>query len=215
MQARMIRGRNPAAHRRRAKSAQPGHNPLRGEHKDRMLRGELFCYKDPELEAGKHRGSRLLERLNSTGRDEAEARRAILEELLGHIGADVVIVSPFYCEYGSQITIEDGVFINLNAMLIDVGRIVVRQGAMLGPAVQLLTATHPLDPEGRVHQALELGKPITIGEEAWLGGGTIVLPGVTIGDRTTVGAGSVVTRDLPPDVIAVGNPARVIRKRRD
>lgn len=201
--------------RRRAKTAQPRHNPLMGEQKDRMLRGELFCYNDPELEAGKHRGSRLVERLNSTGRDEAEARRAILEELLGHIGAGVVIVSPFYCEYGSQITIEDGVFINLNVMFLDVGRIVVKRGAMIGPGVQLLTATHPLDPEGRVRQALEMGKPITIGEDAWLGGGVIVLPGVTIGDRTTVGAGSVVTKDLPPDIVAVGNPARVVRGIRD
>jgi maltose O-acetyltransferase len=95
-------------------------------------------------------------------------------------------------------------------MLLDVGRIVVKRWAMLGPGVQLLTATHPIEAQGRIDR-LEQGKPITIGEAAWLGGGVIVLPGVTIGDRTTVGAGSVVTKDLPPDVLAVGNPARVIR----
>ncbi len=176
-----------------------------------MLRGEVFCYKDEELLADRERGTRLLERFNSTGRAETEARRAILEELLGHIGADVDIAGPFYCEYGAQITIDDDVFINVNVMLLDVARIVVKRGAMLGPGVQLLTATHPVEAAER-RKKLEQGKPITIGEEAWLGGGVIVLAGVTIGDRTTVGAGSVVSKDLPADVLAVGSPARVIRQ---
>jgi maltose O-acetyltransferase len=177
-----------------------------------MLRGELFYFADPELEAHRQRGSALVERFNATPRAEAEGRRALLEELLGHIGTDVVIVSPFFCEYGEQITIEDGVFINLNVMFLDVAPIVVKRRAMIGPGVQLLTATHPVEAEARCEQKLEQGKPITIGEDAWLGGGVIVLPGVTVGDRTTVGAGSVVTRDLPADVLAVGSPARVVRK---
>jgi maltose O-acetyltransferase len=182
-----------------------------GEQKDRMLRGEVFCYRDEELLADRRRGTALLERFNRTGRDETEARFAILEELLAHIGADVDIAGPFYCEYGSQITIEDDVFINVNVMFLDVAKIVVKRGAMLGPGVQLLTATHPVLASER-RKKLEQGKPITIGEEAWLGGGVIVLPGVAIGDRTTVGAGSVVTKDLPADVLAVGSPARVIRQ---
>ena len=182
-----------------------------GEQKDRMLRGEVFCYRDEELLADRERGTRLQERFNSTGRDETEARLAILQELLGHVGADVDIAGPLYCEYGNQITIEDDVFINVNVMLLDVARIVVKRGAMLGPGVQLLTATHPLEAVER-RKKLEQGKPITIGEEVWLGGGVIVMPGVTIGDRTTVGAGSVVTKDLPADVLAIGSPARVIRQ---
>jgi maltose O-acetyltransferase len=182
-----------------------------GEQKDRMLRGELFCYRDEELLADRERGTKLVERFNGTGRDETEARLAILEELLGHIGADVDIAGPLYCEYGPQITIEDDVFINVNVMLLDVARIVVKRGAMLGPGVKLLTATHPVEAAER-RKKLEQGKPITIGEEVWLGAGVIVLPGVTIGDRTTVGAGSVVTKDLPADVLAIGSPARVIRR---
>jgi maltose O-acetyltransferase len=182
-----------------------------GEQKDRMLRGEVFCYQDDELQADRQRGTTLLERFNSTGRGQTEARLAILEELMGHIGANVDIAGPLYCEYGSQITIEDDVFINVNVMFLDVARIVVKRGAMLGPGVQLLTATHPVEAAER-RKKLEQGKPITIGEEVWLGGGVIVLPGVTIGDRTTVGAGSVVTKDLPADVLAVGSPARVVRK---
>ena len=168
------------------------------EQKDLMLRGEIFCWDDPELEAGRLRGARLLERYNSTPRAEVAAREAILKDLFGHLGERVNIVAPVYCEYGDQISVEDDVFMN------------VKRWAMLGPGVQLLTATHPIEAQGRIDK-LEQGKPITIGEAAWLGGGVIVLPGVTIGDRTTVGAGSVVTKDLPPDVLAVGNPARVIR----
>jgi maltose O-acetyltransferase len=182
-----------------------------GEQKDRMLRGEVFCYRDEELLADRQRGTRLQELFNRTGRDETEARLAILEELLGHIGANVDIAGPLYCEYGAQISIDDDVFINVNVMLLDVARIVVKRGAMLGPGVQMLTATHPVLAAER-RKKLEQGKPITIGEEVWLGGGVIVLPGVTIGDRTTVGAGSVVAKDLPADVLAVGSPARVIRK---
>jgi maltose O-acetyltransferase len=196
---------------RPATRARPGHNLGMGEQKDRMLRGEVFCYQDDELQADRQRGTTLLERFNSTGRGQTEVRLAILEELMGHIGANVDIAGPLYCEYGSQITIEDDVFINVNVMFLDVARIVVKRGAMLGPGVQLLTATHPVEAAER-RKKLEQGKPITIGEEVWLGGGVIVLPGVTIGDRTTVGAGSVVTKDLPADVLAVGSPARVVRK---
>jgi maltose O-acetyltransferase len=181
-----------------------------GEQKERMIRGDLYFSGDPELVAAQLRCTSLLERFNATSRSQEEARRATLEELLGHIGRDVQIVGPFYCDYGSQITIEDGVFINFNAILLDVCPILIKRGAMFGPGVQLLTATHTVDVETR-RKFLELGKPITIGEEVWLGGGVIVCPGVTIGDRTTVGAGSVVTKDLPADVVAVGNPARVVK----
>jgi maltose O-acetyltransferase len=181
------------------------------EQKDRMVRGELYNSMDPELVEARRRCTTLLEQFNATSRAEHEARRAILERLIGRLGSDVVIVGPFYCDYGDQITLEDGVYMNFNATLLDVCPIVVKRGAMFGPGVQLLTATHTVDVETR-RSGLELGEPITIGEEVWLGGGVIVCPGVTIGDHTTVGAGSVVTKDLPADVVAVGNPARVIRK---
>ena len=166
---------------------------------------------DPELLEARLRCTQMLERYNRTSRTDGETRRAILATLLGGIGKDVDVVGPFYCDYGTQITLEDGVYMNFNATLLDVAPILIKRGAMVGPGVQLLTATHTLDVETR-RKGLEFGKPITIGEEVWLGGGVIVCPGVTIGDRTTVGAGSVVTRDLPADVVAVGNPARVIRK---
>jgi maltose O-acetyltransferase len=166
---------------------------------------------DPELLEARLRCTQMLERYNRTSRTDGETRRAILATLLGGIGKDVDVVGPFYCDYGTQITLEDGVYMNFNATLLDVAPILIKRGAMVGPGVQLLTATHTLDVETR-RKGLEFGKPITIGEEVWLGGGVIVCPGVTIGDRTTVGAGSVVTRDLPADVVAVGNPARVIRQ---
>ena len=176
-----------------------------------MVRGELYFSMDPELVGARLRCTQMLERYNRTSRTDGETRRAILETLLGGIGKDVDVVGPFYCDYGTQVTLEDGVYMNFNATLLDVAPILIKRGAMFGPGVQLLTATHTLDVETR-RKGLEFGKPITIGEEVWLGGGVIVCPGVTIGDRTTVGAGSVVTRDLPADVVAVGNPARVIRK---
>jgi maltose O-acetyltransferase len=176
-----------------------------------MIRGELYFSMDPELVEARLRCTKMLERYNRTSRTDGETRRAILATLLGGIGKDIDVVGPFYCDYGTQITLEDGVYMNFNATLLDVAPILIKRGAMFGPGVQLLTATHTLDVETR-RKGLEFGKPITIGEDVWLGGGVIVCPGVTIDDRTTVGAGSVVTRDLPADVVAVGNPARVIRK---
>jgi maltose O-acetyltransferase len=182
-----------------------------GEQRDLMVRGELYFSMDPELVEARLRCTQMLERYNRTSRTDGETRRAILETLLGGIGKDVDVVGPFYCDYGTQITLEVGVYMNFNATLLDVAPILITRGAMFGPGVQLLAATHTLDVETR-RKGLEFGKPITIGEEVWLGGGVIVCPGVTIGDRTTVGAGSVVTSDLPADAVAVGNPARVIRK---
>jgi maltose O-acetyltransferase len=181
-----------------------------GKQKDLMVAGELYLSSDPELVEARLRCTSLLERFNATSRTEGPARRRLLEELLGGIGRDVEIVGPFFCDYGDQITLEDGVYMNFNATLLDVAPILVKRGAMFGPGVQLLTATHTVDVETR-RKGLEYGKPITIGEEVWLGGGVIVCPGLTIGDRTVVGAGSVVTKDLPADVVAVGNPARIVR----
>ena len=181
------------------------------EQKDRMLAGELYHANDPELRADAMRCDRLLRRFNATGADEADERAAILRELLASVGEGVVIRPPLAMDYGYQTTIGAGTFINSGAVILDVGRVTIGADAQIGPNVQILTPTHPLDPALR-RTGAEAAEPIEIGDNAWLGGGVIVCPGVTIGRDTVVGAGAVVTRDLPDGVLAVGNPARVIRE---
>jgi maltose O-acetyltransferase len=180
------------------------------EMKERMLRGELYLAGDPELGADSIRCDRLLAAFNATRADEGDERRRILEELLGGIGERTIIRPPLFMDYGYQTTVGPRTFINVNAVILDVGRVTIGADVQVGPNVQLLTPTHPLDPEVR-RSGLEAAEPITIEDNVWLGGGVIVLPGVTIGRDTVVGAGAVVAKDLPPAVLAVGNPARVIR----
>jgi maltose O-acetyltransferase len=180
------------------------------EQKDRMLRGELYRASDPELHADMLRCADLLARFNATAATATDERRRLLEELLGGIGDDVMIRPPIQLDYGYQTTIGRGTFINMGAIILDVGRVAIGADVQIGPNVQLLTPTHPLDPAVR-QSGLEAAEPITIEDNVWLGGGVIVCPGVTIGRDTVVGAGAVVTKDLPPGVLAVGNPARVIR----
>jgi maltose O-acetyltransferase len=182
-----------------------------GEMKERMLRGELYIADDPELVADSARAQRLLDRYNATGHDEQDERDRILRELLGAIGDRVVVRPSFRCDYGTYITIGAGTFVNYGCILLDVAPIAIGEACQIAPRVQLLTATHPIDPKPRREQ-WESGAPITIGANVWLGGGVIVGPGVTIGDDTVVGAGSVVTRDLPAGVLALGVPARVSRE---
>ena len=176
-----------------------------------MVRGELYVAADPELVAARIRARRLCRRFNATDPADAAGARALLEELLGEVGADVWVEAPFYCDYGPQITLGAGVFINMNCLFLDCAPIVIGAQTMLAPGVQLLTATHPLGAAART-AGPELARPITIGSRVWLGGGVIVTPGVTIGADTVVGAGSVVVRDLPSGVLAVGNPCRVVRE---
>ena len=175
-----------------------------------MLRGELYRAADRELEADQARAHELLERYNATRHAEQDERDRLLRELLGEVGDGVVVRPPFYCDYGTQISIGAGTFVNFDCVLLDVAPIRIGAACQLATKVQLLTATHPVDPEPR-RLGWEYAEPITIGDNVWLGGGVIVCPGVTIGRDTVVGAGAVVTRDLPPGVLAVGNPARVIR----
>jgi maltose O-acetyltransferase len=182
-----------------------------GEQKQRMLRGELYRYDDPELTADHERCRLLVERFNATGVSEEPERRRLLEELLGHIGEDVEIKPPFQCDYGYLISVGACTFINYGTVILDVARVTIGEDVQVATNVQLLTATHPLDAPTR-RAGWESAEPITIGDGAWLGGGAIVCPGVTIGEETVVGAGSVVTRDLPPRVLAVGNPCRPIRE---
>jgi maltose O-acetyltransferase len=181
------------------------------EQKGRMLAGELYHADDPELRADAERCDRLLRRYNATGREDREERMTILRELLGSVGKGVVIWPPLAMDYGYQTTVGPGTFMNGGAVILDVGRVTIGADVQIGPNVQLLTPTHPLDPDLR-RSGAEAAEPITIGDNVWLGGGVIVCPGVTIGRDTVVGAGAVVTRDLPPGVLAVGNPARVIRQ---
>jgi maltose O-acetyltransferase len=176
-----------------------------------MLRGELYRADDPDLEADHRRARRLVERFNATGVDEHVERRRLLEELLGDVGDGADIKPPFQCDYGFLISVGARTFVNYGAVILDVAQVTIGEDVQIATNVQLLTATHPLEAAPR-RDRWESGEPIAIGDNVWLGGGAIVCPGVTIGAETVVGAGSVVVRDLPPGVLAVGNPCRPIRE---
>jgi maltose O-acetyltransferase len=178
---------------------------------ERMLAGDLYISDDPQISAEQRRAAMLMHRFNTGDPSDYEAQLAALRELLGSLGEGAYIRAPLWVDYGYQIHIGARTFINYGAVLLDVAPITIGEDVQVGPNVQLLTPTHPLDPEPR-RAKWEAAKPITIGNNVWLGGGVIVLPGITIGDNTVVGAGAVVARDLPVNVIAVGNPARVIRQ---
>lgn len=174
-----------------------------------MLRGELYRFADdPDLIAANARAQRLVERLNATTHSEPEERRRVLDELLGQIGAGTVVQPPFRCDYGDRISIGAGTFLNYGCVILDPAEVAIGDNCQVASGVQLLTATHPLDPDLR-RDDWELAQPISVGDNVWLGAGTIVNPGVTIGDDTVVGAGSVVTNDLPAGAVAYGVPARV------
>jgi maltose O-acetyltransferase len=181
-----------------------------GGMRERMLRGELYLADDPELAGARARARDLVHRYNTTAPDAGDDRAALLRELLGDVGDGVVIEPPFRCDYGSNLRIGAGTFVNYDAMMLDVVPIDIGANCQIAPRVQLLAATHPVDPRTR-RLGWENGAPITLGDNVWLGGGVIVCPGVAIGDDTIVGAGAIVTRDLPTGVVAVGNPARVLR----
>jgi maltose O-acetyltransferase len=173
-----------------------------------MLAGELYRPDDPELVADRRRCKRLLVALRTEPDDDVQ--RKLLAELLGEFGEGAHVVAPFACDYGYNIRLGAGAFVNAGAVFLDCAAITVGDRVQIGPGVQLLAADHPLDPDAR-RKGLENAKPITIGADAWIGGGAIVLPGVTIGANSVIGAGSAVTKPIPADVVAVGNPCRVIR----
>src|SRR6478752_8011872 len=157
--------------------------------KDRMLCGELYRFDDPELLAGQTRAAELLDRYNATRHDEQARRQTLLRELLGSVGDGVVIKPSFRCDYGENIAIGDGTFVNFDCVMLDIAPIVLGSTCWLATQVQLLAATHPIDPEPR-RDGWEYGAPITIADNVWLGGGVIVCPGVAIGEDTVVGAGA-------------------------
>jgi len=179
--------------------------------KDRMLRGDPYLANDPALLEERKQCRLVCERFNATSFADAAARRAILTELLGELGEDAEVMAPFECDYGYHITVGARTFINYGAVVLDGARVAIGEDAQIGPGVQLLTALHPLDPVER-RRGTETAKPITIGDGAWLASGVIVLPGVSIGADTVIGAGSVVTRDMPAGHLCYGNPCRVVRE---
>lgn len=175
----------------------------------RMLAGEPYDPYDAELLALRERARDLCRALNATGDSEREERRRILVELLGSGGDTVNLQPPFHCDYGTQIELGENVFFNFDCIVLDVCRVRIGSHAQFGPAVQIYTPLHPFDAAER--RRTEYGKPVDIGDDVWVGGGAIILPGVRIGSRAVIGAGSVVTRDVPQHVFAAGNPCRVIR----
>ena len=177
--------------------------------KQKMLAGELYDPLDPELCQERQRCRDLCKLLNDSREEQQEERKGIIADLLGS-STDAWIQPPFFCDYGTNISLGTKVFFNFNCVVLDVMPVKIGSNVLFGPSVQIYTATHPINAVER-RRWLESAKPITIGSDVWVGGGAIICPGVMIGDRTVIGAGSVVTRDIPSDVFAAGNPCRVIR----
>jgi len=178
--------------------------------REKMLAGELYEPADPDLVRARKRARELCHGLNLRQEWEPEERRRTLRELFAAGGNSVGLQPPFYCDYGSNIELGEQVFFNFNCVVLDVCLVRIGSFTLFGPAVQIYTAMHPLNAEQR-RRGQEYGKPVEIGSDVWVGGSAVILPGVRVGSRTVIGAGSVVTRDLPDDVFAAGNPCRVIR----
>jgi maltose O-acetyltransferase len=177
--------------------------------KERMLAGERYNPLDPVLSAERQRARELCSALNASAPGDSAARLCLIAELFAS-APEAWIEPPFYCDYGRNITLGRKVFLNFNCVILDVMPVQIGAHTLCGPAVQIYTATHPLDAEER-RSGLEFAQPVTIGADVWIGGAAVICPGVSIGDRAVIGAGSVVTRDVPAGVFAAGNPCRVIR----
>ena len=178
--------------------------------KQKMLAGDLYRASCPELQADAAACRDWLVRYNASLALPREERRALLAERLAHVGRGATIRPPFFCDYGYNLRIEDGVFLNFNCVILDIVDVVIGTDTQIGPGVQILTADHPRDPDTR-RSGVEFGRPIRIGRNIWIGGGALIMPGVTIGDDAIIGAGSVVTRNVPDGATAVGIPARALR----
>ena len=179
--------------------------------RERMVAGELYRADDPELVRERARARALTARYNATGQDDQDERRALLSELLAELGPDAWIEPPFFCDYGWNISLGERTFLNFNCVVLDVAPVRIGDLTMIGPAVQICTATHPAEPASR-EGGLEYALPIEISRNVWIGAAAVIGPGVTIGQGSVVGAGSIVLRDVPPGVLAAGNPCRVIRE---
>ena len=188
--------------------------------KEKMLAGLTYNSRDPELLERYYVARKLLANLNNSSPIDAEQRNELFTLLLGSIGDNVWIETPFFCDYGENIYIDEGTFINVNAIFLDNNIINIGKNGLIGPGVQLLTASHPLSARERLiisngnlkASYKTFSKPIHIGDNVWIGGNTVVLPGITIGNNVTIGAGSVITKDIPDNMLAFGNPCKIIRQ---
>lgn len=178
--------------------------------KQKMLAGELYSAADAELQADMAANATWLDRYNAAIGRTIDERHALLREHFAAVGAGSTIRPSFYCDYGFNITLGAGVFLNFNCVILDVVQVTIGDMTQIGPAVQIYTADHPRGPAER-RAGLEFGRPVQIGANVWIGGGAVILPGVTIGDDAVIGAGSVVTRDVPAGATVVGNPASLRR----
>jgi len=176
----------------------------------KMLAGELYRCGDPELARMRLRARGLVRSYNSTNEDEPDRRREILNELFGHAGKNIEIEPPFRCDYGTFISMGDHTFLNFDCVILDCNHVTIGERCLIAPGVHIYAATHPTNPEIR-RSGLENTAPVTIGNNVWIGGRTVICPGVSIGDDVCIGAGSVVTRDIPSGMVAFGNACRVVR----
>ena len=179
--------------------------------KEKMLAGELYFASDPDLRSEFLRAKKLTREFNATTEEQARERDRILRKLLGNCGEKIYIEPPFRCDYGKNIFIGENFYANYDCIIIDVCRVKIGKNVLFGPRVGVYTATHPLDAKTRATGA-ESGKEIEIGDNVWIGGNTVILPGVKIGSGTVIGAGSVVTKNIPGNVVAAGNPCRILRR---
>ncbi|HBK46380.1 MAG TPA: maltose acetyltransferase [Xanthomonadaceae bacterium] len=179
--------------------------------KQKMLAGEPYDPSDAELQADHVAAKQWAQRYNAAAVESPQVRGALLRERLGSVGEGAVLRPPFHCDYGYNIHLGARAFLNFNCVILDVCEVRIGDGTQIGPAVQIYAADHPRDPAGRA-SGLEFGRPVRIGRNVWIGGGAIILPGVTVGDDAVVGAGSVVTRDVAAGATVAGNPARAIGK---
>ncbi len=178
--------------------------------KEKMLSGEMYNAMDPELVEGRLNARLLFQRINSISEDKKEERDSLLYKLFGSAGVNLWVEPPFYCDYGSNIYLGDRVFMNYNCCILDVCEVHIGNDTMLGPNVQIYTASHPMEMKKRI-SGLEFGKDISIGKGVWIGGSAVICPGVKIGDGAVIGAAAVVTKDVPEYTFVAGNPARIIR----
>ncbi len=190
---------------------------MRKTEKQKMLSGEFYSSRDPELLEMYHKARRLILLYNASDSKDSDGRKQILSDLLGEVDDGVWIEAPFFCDYGVNISIGEGTFVNTNCMFLDDNTITIGKNGLIAPYVQIYTALHPLQASERIHK-IQGGstyktstKPVRIGDNVWIGGNTVIMPGVTIGDNVTLGAGSVVTKDIPDNKLAFGNPCKIIK----